>query len=91
MENPVALTSGTWAHPRTIIDAICFMFPTIIDAICFMFPKQEHTVYLGQQNSFRSTAKSPSESTHGRIENRNSHCGGDHEREDPPKIAPHSP
>jgi len=45
--HPVALMCGTWAHPRTIIDAICFMFP-----------KQEHTVYLGQRNSFRSTGKS---------------------------------
>jgi hypothetical protein len=46
--HPVALTHGTWAHPRTIIDAICFMFP-----------KRERTVYLlGRQNSSRSTAKS---------------------------------
>jgi len=44
---PVALMHGTWAHPRTIINAICFRFP-----------KQERTVYLGQRNSSRSTAKS---------------------------------
>jgi hypothetical protein len=32
-----------------------------------------------------------SESTHGRVTNRNNCCGGDHKRKGPPQIATHSP
>ena len=45
--HPAAPMHGTWAHPRTTIDAICFMFL-----------KQGLTVYPGWRNSSHSTAKS---------------------------------